>query len=266
MTTTPALRQPDLDALAASLSGRLLRARRCGLRRRPPRPQRADRSPTGADRALPERGRRGRGGALRPRWGARDLRPGRRSQRGRARGRGRRRDDRPGRDEGDPGRPGCPNGTRRGRRDLGGAQCRGRGARPGGHRRRHLHDGDRRAHARRRARLAHAEVRAGLGQRARDRARDRRRRGRRGHGRIGPGPVLGAAWRRRQLRGGHHLHLPAAPAGHGDGRADRAPDRRGPGVAALLSRGRGGRLGRPGGLRRAWSTPRTARGSSWRRS
>ncbi len=59
--------------------------------------------------------------------------------------------------------------------------------------------------------------------------------------RIGPGPVLGVARRRRQLRGGHHLHVSAAPARHGDRRADRAPDRRGPGVAALLSRRRRGR-------------------------
>ena len=73
------------------------------------------------------------------------------------------------------------------------------------------------------------------------RARDRGRRGARGRRRLAPGPVLGAARRRRQLRRRHLVHLPPAPGRHGHRRPDRPPDRGGPRAPALLPRRRGRR-------------------------
>ena len=95
---------------------------------------------------------------------SRGLDPRRRPQRRRPRRDRRRRDDRPRRDEGDRDRSRPCNRDGRGRRAVARAERRRREARPGGHRRRGLGDGNRRVHARRRPRLADGEVRARGGQ------------------------------------------------------------------------------------------------------
>ena len=68
---------------------------------------------------------------------------------------------------------------------------------------------------------------------------------------LAPGPVLGAARRRRELRRRHLAHLPPAPRRHGHRGPDRPPDRRRSRPAPLLPRRRGRGVGRPDGLRRA---------------
>ena len=127
-----------------------------------------------------------------------------------------------------------------------------RRARPGRHRRRGLHHRHRRANPRRRARLADG---ASTGSRPTTCSRvelvtadgevlevDAE---------LAPRPVLGAAWRRRQLRRRHLVHLPPAPGRDGHRRADRPPDRRRARAAALLPRRGRRRLRRPDRVRRA---------------
>ena len=106
-------------------------------------------------------------------------------------------------------------GDRRGgrRRHLERAQRRHRRARARGDRRCDLDHRHRRPHARRRPRLADGQVRARVRQPGRRRAGDRRRRGARNRRGVAPGPAVGAARRRRQLRRRDHLHLPPAPGG-----------------------------------------------------
>ena len=90
-------------------------------------------------------------------------------------------------------------------------QRRHRGARPGHHRRDHLHHRGRRADPRRRHRLPLPGVRAVLRQPGLRARGDRRRLARHRERGREPRPVLGAPRRRRQLRRRHRVHLPGAP-------------------------------------------------------
>ena len=107
-------------------------------------------------------------------------------------------------------------------------RSRGAGARPGDAARHQLDHRRRRAHARRRLRLADAPLRHDDRQPARRHGRDRRRRRCASSRPVGARPVLGHARRRRQLRRRDLVRVPAAS-------------------------------GRPGGLRRAWSSIRSRR-------
>ena len=197
--------------MRAEADGRLLVDGTPGLRRGPDGVERHGRPPAAGDRALRERGRRGRGDPLRPRARPRDRRALRRAQRARPLRPGRRADDRPdpdgrrARGSGAPSRVGAGRGAaRRARSRRDGAWAdHDRGQRVP-HRRR-------RADARRRDGLARAPARAVVRQRGVVRADHRRgraaprRRGRQ------PGAVLGPARRRRQLRRRVRVRVPAAP-------------------------------------------------------
>ena len=143
----------------------------------------------------------------------------------------------------------APDRARRRRRDVVAVRPRDPAVRPRHHRRPRVDHRRGRAHARRRLRLARAQARAGLRQPAGGRARDRRRRARaRLRGRASR-PVLGAARRRRQLRRGHRVRVPAAPARARGLRRPRAVPRRPRARAA-------------GALPRRHAR-RAARGSAW---
>ncbi len=187
-----------------------VRARRCRLRGVADPLERHDRPEAGARRALPGRGRRHRLRPVRARAQSPALRQGRRPQHRRAGG-GRRRHDaghvadawRLGgsRAKDRPGAGGLPAG-RRGPRDPGARAGHGSGIRVG-------HRGDR-AHARRGVRLPDAPLGLDVGQRGRHGRRDRRGAARARERRREPGPVLGIAGRRRQLRRRHPDRLRAA--------------------------------------------------------
>ena len=115
------------------------------------------------------------------------------------------------------------------------------------------------ADARRRIRLPHAAVRVDERQRRRDRSRHRRRPG---DSRLRAGaqrPLLGASWRRRQLRRRHELRVRAAPgrARHHRGRDCLARRGRGPRPRDVpVARGRGpARADRVAALRLAPPAP-----------
>ena len=124
---------------------------------------------------------------------------------------------RPARDRPRAGRPGGEGPPGRRGRSVGSGRRGDAGARAGRHRRARLHHGGGRAVAGERQRVARAQARVHLRQPAVRPGGDRGRRRRDGVAGGEPGPVLGAARRRRQLRRRHRVHLPAAP-----GRADRA--------------------------------------------
>ena len=224
-------------ALRGRVHGRDRRARPPPLRRAAPGLQRDGRPPPGADRALRRRARRGGGDRPRPRQRPARVRLRRRPQRHRQRGLRRRRHHRPAADEGDRGRPRGAHLPRRGGAHVGRARRRDPGARPRGDRRAGVHDGPRRARARRRLGLDRAQLR--LHGRQPDLGRDRD--GRRAHPHRlrarAPGPLLGLARRRRELRRGHQVRAAAAP--DRPDRPGRAPDLPGPdggGGAAELRR------------------------------
>ena len=200
MATTEATSAEQLDGLRAGFSGSVLEPGTDGYDDCTARSQRPRRPASRVDRTLPERGRHRRRDQVCPRERPRGMRPRRRSQRRRS-GSDRRRDhDRPVAHEGHPRRSRRAHGARAGRCDLARAESRDGRSRACRHRWRDLDHGHRRPHAGRRSRLADGEVRPRRRQRARGRARDRGRFDRRRHRRFGPGPVLGAARRRRKLR------------------------------------------------------------------
>ena len=190
---------------------RARRARPRPLRRAARRLQRARRPAAGADRPLRGRPRRRRGGHLRARRGSPRLRLRRRAQRDGQRGLRRRRHDRPAADEGRRDRPRRAHVPGGGRADLGRARRRDAGARARRDRRAHLQHRDRRLDARRRLGLDRAQVRLRGRQPAVRRDRHRRRRDPDRLGARAPGPVLGHARRRRQLRRGDQLPVSPAP-------------------------------------------------------
>ena len=104
-----------------------------------------------------------------------------------------------------------------------------------------------------------AKNRARRGQRHRGRARDRRRRGRsmsrRSQTRTCSGRCAAAAATSASPR---RSPTGCTRSSMVDGRADRAPNRRGARLAALLPRRGRGRLGRSGRSSPGWCTPRTA--------
>ena len=193
---------------------------------------------------MPHRPRCGRRGDHRPRAGHRDLRARRRPQRRRP-GRHRRRpDDRPRADEGHQSGPAQADRLGAGRRHLERIQP-GRGLpRAGHHRRGRLHHGHRRADPRRRRGLADGQVRPHHRQPAGGGGRHRGRGGRHRERRGKPGPVLGTARRRRQLRGRHLLRVPGPPGINRLRRPGRPPRQPGARGTRLLPRAH------PGGPRR----------------
>ena len=209
---------------------------------------------------MPHRPRYSGRGHHRPRAGDRGIGARRRAQCRRLGCHGRWPDDRPGADEGDPGRRGEADHMGAGRGHLERTQP-GRGlSRARHHRRGGLQHRYRRADPGRRGRLADGKVRTDHRQPAGCRGRHRRRPGRHGQRRTQPGPVLGPARWRRQLRRRHLLRVPGPPGGHdlrrhggpsrqprprgvrllprphsgGPGRADRVPEH-------VRQRGRAGR-------------------------
>ena len=120
-------------------------------------------------------------------------------------------DDRPGADGRRPGRSGAAAGMGRRRRAAPEPRPRDRAARPGDHGRQRVAHRRRRADARWRHGLAGAPVRAGLRQRRDVHGRDCRWRGHARDRHREPGPVLGSAWRWRQLRRRHRVRVPAPP-------------------------------------------------------
>ena len=106
-----------------------------------------------------------------------------------------------------------PHRVGRDRPDRGRVHERGGGARPGRRVRRHRLGRDRRDHARRRRRLPRAQARPDDRRPAGRRDRHRRRRAPARRRREAPRSVLGDPRRRRQLRRGHALQVPAAPGG-----------------------------------------------------
>ena len=147
----------------------------------------------------------------RPRAAGRGAR--RRPQRRRQRRLRRRADDRPLRDEGHPCRSRRADGAGRGRRDLGRVRPRDAGLRAGHDRRSGLDDRHRRADARRRLRLARCARSASPATTCSPPTSSPPTAARDGQRRRAPGPLLGAARRRRQLRRRHLVRVPAAPVG-----------------------------------------------------
>ena len=188
-------------------------------------------------------GRRDPGGEFRPRQRPRHRHPRRRPQRAGLRQRRRRAGDRPVGDEGRPGRSRGPHGAGRARLHPGRPRPRHPRLRAGGAGRDRLDDRDRRADAGRRPRLPVAQARADDRQPARGRRRARRRQLRDRERRQPSRPLLGAARRRRQLRGGDELPVPAAPGRRGVRRSGRLRHRRGGGDHAPLPRLPAGRAG-----------------------
>ena len=176
--------------------------------------ERHDRPPAGDDRPLPtDQRRRGRRRAGRSRRTG-DRRPVRRPQRRRARSAGGRVDARPDTDGWGTRRSGATAGMGPGRCPAGRARRGHPAVRTGHDRRQRLAHRRRWPHPRRRDGLARPPARPVL--RQRDLLRDGHR-GWRGGARVGGGErraVLGSAGRRRELRRGHRVRVPAAPNRH----------------------------------------------------
>ena len=175
-------RSDGLPELPRRIRGHAARARRGRLRRRPGAVQRDDRPAAGADRAMRLDRGRGRGGALRPRGGARDRGARRRPRRRRAGALRRRAGDRPAADERRQRRPGGRRGGGRRRRDDEQPRPGDRALRPGDDRRPGVDHRGRRLRARRRQRLARPQDGARLRQPRRCRSGDG---GRAGADRVG---------------------------------------------------------------------------------
>ncbi|CAA9223685.1 MAG: Oxidoreductase, FAD-binding, partial [uncultured Acetobacteraceae bacterium] len=222
------------------------------LRGRPPALERHGGQAARRHRALRHARGRAPGAALRPwrRAGGRGAR--RRPQHRRRLLLRRRPDGRPFAHEGRPGGSRAPDRARGARRAPRRVRRGDPGARAGhdhGREQRHRH---RRSDARRRPRPAGPERRPGLRQPPRGGGGAGGRALGAGERGGEPGPALGPAGRRRQLRDRHRLRVPAAPARADGARRDAALGLvRGPGCHAPLRRvlrrrpGRGGRPGRP---------------------
>ena len=187
--------------------------RRRRLRRSPARLERHDRPSSERDRPGRRRGRRRAGDRAGPAVRVAAGDPRRRPQRGGQRHGGRR--DPPG--HGAPqrrrGRSRCPPRPRGGRSHAPGRRSRDRAVRARGADRRGVRDWDRRPHPRRRRRLARPALRPHDRQPRLGGCRPGDRGAGHGERDRSPGPALGAARRRRQLRRGDLLHLPGPPAG-----------------------------------------------------
>ena len=168
-----------------------------------------DRRPA-LDRPLRRCLRRDSRGRFRPQRGAPAGSARRRAQHPRLLHHRRRRGPRPVPDEGHPGRPGSAPGRRAGRLPVERPRPRNAGVRARADRRAGVDDRNRRVHPRRRYRLAPPSLRPDLRQPGRCRRRHRGRATRARQRRRAPRPVLGAARRRRQLRGGHLVRVRAA--------------------------------------------------------
>ena len=225
------LDEATIEEFRGRLRGPLLTPDDPELRRGPRRPQRSDRPPPGADRALLRHRRRRRVRQLRAGAWSPALRAGRRSQRRRQRRQRRRAGHRPLADARRLRRSGCADGPRAGRGNLGRRRPRDAALWPGGSGRRRLQHGNRRADHPRWVRSPATEVRSEPRQPDLRRDRDRRRPGADGQRNRERRPLLGRARGRQQLRGDHQLRV--SPA---SGRSDRAV------VRALLRAG--GRAGR----------------------
>ena len=182
---------------------------RPGLRRGAHGVERRSRPSSGTDHPLRRHRRRHPRGGIRAQRRAGAGRARRGPQHRRLLHQRRRRRPRPLTDEGHPGRPDHPPGRRAGRAHLGRVRPRDPGVRPGRHRRPRLDHRHRRVHPRRRDRLAAARVRPHLRQPALGRRRHRRRPVPHRQRARAPRPVLGTARRRRQLRCGHLVGVPA---------------------------------------------------------
>ena len=201
------------------------------------------------DRPAPcgRRPRRGRGGReargeARERERAPPRGAGRRPQHRRERQLRRRAPAGPHADEVGADRSGCTDGSCRAGRHPRRVRQGGAGVRARDAARHQLDHGSRWAHPRRRVRLAQPEARAHRRQPARGRRRHRGRRAAPRERTREPGPLLGGAGRRRELRGGDVLRVPAPPGRtRGAGRSRHPPHRQCEGAPPRVpaARGRG---------------------------
>ena len=211
-------------------------SRRARLRRGAGALQRDDRQATGRDRVLRRRGGRRRSPALRHRARPPDRHPRRRPQRGRSRLGRRRPRDRSLADERHHRRRCRVDGARR-RRSAAQGSARGHAsARSDRSRRHHRHHRRRRADARRRHGSSDPRPRPYDRQPRRGDRRARGRLDRPDRRRTGAGALLGAPWRRRQLRSGDVLLLPLSSPHDGPRRTGALRHRRCRGGARLVSR------------------------------